>query len=398
MSNIVKHAVGEIRSIIGNAALASYKGKALPALIPNGFTVEIPADTSLGDFICNAPVINAEKMNMPSIKIAEIIKENCVFDGEYIDSCTAGSTGTLYFKATDKWFCNIMHDVMACVDSYGRSLYGKGKKVLVLVSSSDKPTLNDLRCRAVADCIARTMTLSAYRVTTENHMLSDKAEENASYCRNRIADDAFEKIICVSPSVDEKYISDLKAVLCAGGISEDFLDIVPVEPVHTYDDNAAVSAISENKNENAIKFIFNTDTADKVTELAPDFLEQNEFISVQRVYSEICGKINTLTANGISLNDDISDEALSLLSSNEEKELIRHIGQYTNVITDIAKTYNTVLITKYLIKLASLFTTFSKAKPLANDNAQLTQARLSLYRCAEITFKDALSALTIDVQ
>jgi len=73
-------------------------GRAISAgKLPNepapAFSVEIPADTSHGDFAVNAAMVSAKAFRLPPRKIAEILCEELIFDGTKIERCEIAGPG-----------------------------------------------------------------------------------------------------------------------------------------------------------------------------------------------------------------------------------------------------------------------------------------------------------------
>ena len=90
-----------------------------------------------------------------------------------------------------------------------------------------------------------------------------------------------------------------------------------------------------------------------------------------------------------------TDEELTLLNSDEEKELIRHLSALTDEIVTAAELYNPAKITHYVIELATLFHKFYNAHRVMIDDESLMRARLYLCTAVKDTIKNILTMLKI---
>ena len=84
-----------------------------------------------------------------------------------------------------------------------------------------------------------------------------------------------------------------------------------------------------------------------------------------------------------------------MLSSDEERELIRHLSALTNEIVTAAKAYDPAKITHYVIELATLFHKFYNAQRVMCDDEGLMQARLYLCCAVKDTINNILNMLKI---
>ena len=103
-------------------------------------------------------------------KIAEILSERFVFDGTYIEKCEIAGPGFINFFLSDKYYGDIVSDVISLGEEYGKSNYGEGKKVLVEFVSAN-PTgpmhIGNARGGALGDCLASVLDAAGYYVERE---------------------------------------------------------------------------------------------------------------------------------------------------------------------------------------------------------------------------------------
>ena len=73
--NFVQDAMQEVESLLKNAFAAAMQQGKLPENELPAFTVEIPAETTHGDFASNAAMVSARTFRMAPVKIANILAE-----------------------------------------------------------------------------------------------------------------------------------------------------------------------------------------------------------------------------------------------------------------------------------------------------------------------------------
>ena len=170
-TNFVQDAMHEVENLLKNAfTKAMQDGKLPEAEIPN-FTVEIPAETTNGDFASNAAMVSARTFRNAPVKIANILKEEMDFStARYIDRVEIAGPGFINFFVSPLWFADIVSGVLAAKENYGRSDYGKGEKVMIEFVSAN-PTgpmhMGNARGGAIGDCLAAAMDACGYNVTRE---------------------------------------------------------------------------------------------------------------------------------------------------------------------------------------------------------------------------------------
>ena len=170
--NFVLDAKTEVEALIRDAfAAAEAQGKLQGGQPLPAFTVEIPADSSHGDFATNAAMVSAKTFRSAPVKIAGALVECMDFSkARYIDRAEIAGPGFINFFVSPVWFADIVAGVLEAGDDYGRSDYGKGEKVMVEFVSAN-PTgpmhMGNARGGAIGDCLAAAMDACGYDVTRE---------------------------------------------------------------------------------------------------------------------------------------------------------------------------------------------------------------------------------------
>lgn len=170
MSKIVKETESKLYDAIVNAVnTATDKGDLPEAQMPK-FIIEKPADKKNGDFSSNIAMAGARAYHQAPRAIAEAIVKNFCFDDGYIDRCEIAGPGFINFYLSDKYYSEILKDVVESGDSYGRSDYGEGKRILVEFVSAN-PTgpmhIGNARGGAIGDCLASVLDAAGYDVQRE---------------------------------------------------------------------------------------------------------------------------------------------------------------------------------------------------------------------------------------
>ncbi len=170
MSYIVNKVQDDLKKIIADAsARAAEKGTL--AAVPTGvFNVEIPADRANGDFSTNAAMAWARELRNAPRKIADAIIAEASLDGTYFERVEVAGPGFINFYLSDRYYADILKDIRAKGKSYGRSDYGKGKKINVEFVSAN-PTgpmhMGNARGGALGDCLAAVLDCAGYEVSRE---------------------------------------------------------------------------------------------------------------------------------------------------------------------------------------------------------------------------------------
>lgn len=170
MSKLVKKAEEQIISAVTTAIKNNIAdGTFIEAEIP-AFKTEIPADRKNGDYSANAAFMLSKALRMPPRKIAEGILEKIDLKGTYFDKCEVAGPGFINFFLKPEFYADILLDIDASGDSYGRSDFGKGKKINVEFVSAN-PTgpmhMGNARGGALGDCLAAVLDWAGYEVERE---------------------------------------------------------------------------------------------------------------------------------------------------------------------------------------------------------------------------------------
>ena len=170
MELTVNQVQNQIKTLIETAAKAAINENKLPDAALADFKVEVPADRVNGDYSTNAAMVNAKAFRLPPRKIADIFVEEMTLEGTYFDKAECAGPGFINFFLSDRFYADVLLDIKRAGDSYGRSDFGKKKKINVEFVSAN-PTgpmhMGNARGGALGDCLAAVLDYAGYDVHRE---------------------------------------------------------------------------------------------------------------------------------------------------------------------------------------------------------------------------------------
>ena len=180
-ANLLADAREQLQGII----TAAYT-RAFPDSELRSFNLEIPKDTSHGDFASNVAMMSAKAVGKPPREIAAALIAGMDFAGSYFSGAEAAGPGFINFTLNGSWFSHAVQSVLDCGADYGRSNYGAGEKVMVEFVSAN-PTgpmhMGNARGGAIGDCLASALDFAGYDVTREFY-INDAGNQIAKFGRS----------------------------------------------------------------------------------------------------------------------------------------------------------------------------------------------------------------------
>lgn len=170
MSKLVKIAEEQIIGTVTAAVKSNIaNGTFIDAEIP-AFKTEIPADRENGDYSANAAFVLSKSLRAAPRKIAEKILEKTDLTDTYFAKCEVAGPGFINFFLKPEFYADVLLDIDECGDCYGKSNFGKGKKINVEFVSAN-PTgpmhMGNARGGALGDCLASVLEWTGYGVERE---------------------------------------------------------------------------------------------------------------------------------------------------------------------------------------------------------------------------------------
>ena len=163
-------AVSQLKAAVEAAMKKAIAAGSLPEAELPEFIVEVPADTSHGDFATNAAMAGAKAFRMPPFKIAQAITENLDLGGTFFEKCETAGPGFINFFLGADYYTASVRDILRDPEGYGSSDFGKGEKVMVEFVSAN-PTgpmhMGNARGGALGDCLASVLDKAGYQAYRE---------------------------------------------------------------------------------------------------------------------------------------------------------------------------------------------------------------------------------------
>lgn len=170
MSILVGKAKEQISSCILSAAESAMADGSLERAELTEFSVSVPADRSHGDYAANAAMVWARLFKSAPRAVAEKLCSHMSFEDTYVDRCEIAGPGFINFFLSDAFYADILTDVDKKGEDYGKSDYGKGKRILVEFVSAN-PTgpmhIGNARGGALGDCLASVLEAAGYYTERE---------------------------------------------------------------------------------------------------------------------------------------------------------------------------------------------------------------------------------------
>lgn len=170
MSKIVKETENILKEKITNAILSAIDaGELTQGEIPQ-FIIERPSNKANGDYSSNAAMAGAKAFKKAPRMIAQSIVDHIDLSDTLFERVEIAGPGFLNFFLSQEYYSEILKDIFACGEDYGKSDYGEGKKVLVEFVSAN-PTgpmhIGNARGGAIGDCLASVLDWAGFDVSRE---------------------------------------------------------------------------------------------------------------------------------------------------------------------------------------------------------------------------------------
>ncbi len=219
-------------------------------------------------------------------------------------------------------------------------------------------------------------------------------------------DRGYEKLVNIWGADHHGYIPRMKAAIQALGYSSDALEVDICQMVRLVENGQEVKMSKRTGNAitirelcddigtDAARYFFLSKALDTQMEfdlgLARSQSNDNPVYYAQYAYARIC---SVLRQAAVTFQ---KQDSYTLLTSEKETDLLKHINAFTNVVADAAATRSPNKICNYIQKLATYFHSFYGACKINDkDNPALTNERLGLCEATRITLKNALYLLGV---
>ena len=232
-----------------------------------------------------------------------------------------------------------------------------------------------------------------------------------AYHRNKLEKRGFSKAINIWGADHHGHVARLKAALDGLGLDGSHrLIIVLMQLVNLLQDGQpvrmskrsgkaiALHDLLDEISVDAARYFFNslaaTTPLDFDLDLAVRQDSDNPVYYVQYAHARICSLIANLAAEGVQV-PACADVDAALLSTEEERGLIKTLAQYPNEIAQAAQHYDPSRINRYLTGLAGDFHRFYNACRIKGEEPQVQAARLKLAHTVRLVLANGLGLLGV---
>lgn len=170
MSKLVKQTELELKEKIMDALGRTVADGVLDEAPLPAFIIEVPKECQNGDYSTNVAMAGAKAFHKAPRVIAQAIVDRLDLADTVFDRAEIAGPGFINFFLGNRFYAAVLEDLMAQGENYGRSDYGKGKRVLVEFVSAN-PTgpmhIGNARGGAIGDCLAAVLDWAGYDVQRE---------------------------------------------------------------------------------------------------------------------------------------------------------------------------------------------------------------------------------------
>ena len=135
--------------------------------------IEIPRDTTHGDYSSNIAMRLTKELNQKPREIAEVLKNKMIENKELIENIEIAGPGFINFFVSNQQLVNVISKVLDEDSDYGKSDAGAGLKINVeFVSVNPTGDLHPGHARgaAIGDSVCRILKKAGYDVTSEYYI------------------------------------------------------------------------------------------------------------------------------------------------------------------------------------------------------------------------------------
>lgn len=228
-----------------------------------------------------------------------------------------------------------------------------------------------------------------------------------AYHKNKL-DRGFETLINIWGADHHGYIPRMRAAIQALGYKEDTLEVEIIQMVNLFQDGEKVKMskrtgkavtlreLMEEVGIDAMRYFFVMRSSDSHLDFDMDLARsesnENPVYYVQYAHARICTMLKQAEEKGLASEEFDG----SLLTAEKEEELLKRLGEFSQVIADAAENRTPHRITNYIFELASSLHSFYNAeKVLDTDNIERTKARIALMKAVRITIANGLKLIGV---
>ena len=219
-------------------------------------------------------------------------------------------------------------------------------------------------------------------------------------------DRGFDKLVNFFGADHHGYIPRLKAAIQALGRDADTLEVDIIQMVRLVENGVEVKMSKRLGNAvtlrdlcaevgvDAVRYFFVNRALDTHFDfdlaLARSANNDNPVFYAQYAHARICSILR-------NCDEYPAVESYNLLTSDKETQLLKYINEFSNVVSDAAKTRSPNKMCNYIHKLASLFHSFYGVCKVNNpEEPELSAQRIDLLKACKITLANALNYIGVE--
>ncbi|WP_208590708.1 arginine--tRNA ligase [Gracilibacillus suaedae] len=228
-----------------------------------------------------------------------------------------------------------------------------------------------------------------------------------AYHKNKL-DRGFDKLINIWGADHHGYIPRMRAAIQALGYDADTLEVEIIQMVNLFENGEKVKMskrtgkavtlreLMEEVGIDAMRYFFVMRSADSHLDFDMDLAKSesndNPVYYVQYAHARICTMLKQAEEKGI----DFTAYDASILQSEKAEDLLKKLGEFTQVIADAAESRTPHRITQYIFDLAANLHSFYNAEKVINeDDLDATKARLALMQAVRITLANGMKLIGV---
>ena len=248
------------------------------------------------------------------------------------------------------------------------------------------------------------------RVIVRDNGQSTYFASDIAYLLNKI-ERGFDQIIYLWGADHHGYIPRMKAAAQALAIDPDRLDILLVQFANLYRDGQQVSMstrsgqfvplkeLCEEVGTDAARFFYVMRRCEQHLDfdldLAKSQSNENPVYYVQYAHARICSLWQQLDKKGLTYDEDEGLENVQLLAENQEKELLKVLSRFPEIILRAATNKEPHLLTHYLREVSQTFHANYNANQYIIDHSNLRNARFALAKATRQVLQNGLQILDV---
>ena len=292
--------------------------------------VEIPKDTSKGDYATSFAMQCAKLLRKKPQEIATAIIENMDLKDTYFVNATIAGPGFINFTLNTDIYPSILKTAYEMGKDYGKTDYYAGQKIMVEFVSAN-PTgpmhMGNARGGVLGDCLAETLKWSGADVTRE-FLINDAGNQVNKFGRS--LEGRFIQIIKGDDAIE--FAEDWYQGQDIREVSQKFIDANGTD---------LINADEETRREKLIEFGLEHNIKKIKTDLARYKIDYDVWFSESTLHQsgEVSKTVDILMENGNAYKDDegtIFIKSTELFGSDKDDVLMRSNGIYTYFAADIA--------------------------------------------------------------